>query len=325
MGYKSTTRSAKVKKLWQDPEWRAKAEAAVAEGKQKFLADENKVAAKAEKCFVSTTKSWTRLTNTQRKKRVIGLKKANAEKTAKKLARLGPAKQCACGCRTKLKPGRTWVSGHNAGITPRHFSEEAKAKQRKHIKTSAWKNLHGGRWAEAMQRPQSEEHKQKNRDGLAKAIAEGRIDPHQRMMNRYAKADSESKGVQGRQRHHGKSGSFFSTKMNRLFHYDSSWELERMKNFEADDNVVFYLRTPFRIPYQANGETHSYFLDFSVFQRDGSLVMEEIKPPALMPYYNNKLKMVVLKDHCDKNGYIFRIISSLEECQQPVELYSKCA
>lgn len=317
MGYPSTTRSAAVKRLRQNPEYLAKLATSLAVARERFASDPEKVAAKAAQCRVTTTRAWARLTKKQRQTRARGLLATTAKRAAIKAARLGPAKECACGCGTTLKPGRTWVSGHNAAITPRHFTEEAKTKQREHIKTSAWKNFHGGKWAEAMARPQTEEHKRKNSEGLKRAIVEGRFDPGANSRKAWANAPLNSKFVSGKYKHLTKCGKYHSKKNGSDMYYESSWELARMEALEASANVASYMRIPCRLTYMFEGKQHFYFPDFGVLYADGVFAIEEIKPKHwLTTHKQTKAKIRKLKAHCLQAGYACHVLSTLEECQE---------
>ena len=293
-------------------DWKAKLLA----GKARFKADSKKVAAKAKKCSAASQRRWSKLTKEERKNANPAFIAMNAARAAKKAARIALApKECKCGCGRAPKPGNSWISGHNAGITPRHYSEETLAKFRENAISSRNKAIASGHHlGQKKGFKHSEEAKQKSRAGVIRAIAEGRFDPGANGLKGWARSSPERAKNLG----HGTHGIFPSEKMNRQFRYDSSWELERLQVFEKDPNVVFYLRTPFRIPYAApDGKQHSYFVDFSLFEAKGSkIVLEEIKPTALFPYNNNEFKLAALRAHCDKQGYVCRVLSTLEACKE---------
>lgn len=264
--------------------------------------------------------SWEDMSANAKEARVAGLLAANAKKKVAAIARLGQAKKCACGCGAVLKPGRTWVSGHNAGITPRHYSADT-------LKQFA---LNGARTAKLLASQGrtpgpdklrggvlTEEHKHKCSVGSKLAVVEGRLDVGANSRKGYRQADPESEHIACRSKV-AKHGSFYSQKMGRSFFYESSWELARMKCFEEDNNIIFYLRSPFRIGYMIDAVEHSYFPDFSVFQSNGDLIIEEIKPAALLNYGRNPIKIDVLQKHCEKAGYICRVLTTLESCKEKI-------
>lgn len=154
------------------------------------------------------------------------------------------------------------------------------------------------------------EHKKKNSKGVLKAIADGRLNPVENIRKFIASGGSE-KYWETRVTH-GTHGMFYSKKNIASLRYDSSWELERMKFLEANDEVVSYRKNPVKIPYSLNGQAHYYFPDFMVEYANGDRVLEEIKPKALIPLSNNKLKIKAAKIFCRALGLEFRILTCVE-------------
>lgn len=263
-------------------------------------------------------KAWSKTQLTEKQRRVAGLLHHTTKRKAARLARLGAAKLCACGCGTQLRPGRTWVSGHNAGITPRTYSPESRAAFKVCGLRVAAKNKATGinPGAEAWRgKQQTVAHKKKNSIGVKRAIAEGRFSPSANVRKAWAQLPLDRPWISGKGRaglH--RSGSVFSHKNNKELYYQSSWELARIETLEKDKNVLRYSRTPVRLNYKLKGISHFYFPDFMVVHLDGSIAIEEIKPKNLLSHKTNRLKVALLQRFCKKAGYVCRVLTSMQEC-----------
>ena len=76
-----------------------------------------------------------------------------------------------------------------------------------------------------------------------------------------------------------KTGRHLSTKSGDTFFYGSSYELERMKSFDADEQVVSWSRCKDLIEFVSteDGKHHHYNPDFELVFCDGRIVIEEVK------------------------------------------------
>ena len=87
------------------------------------------------------------------------------------------------------------------------------------------------------------------------------------------------------------TGEFDSKKCNSFFPYRSSYELKFLEMLEADDNVVNFTYESFKIPYKdVYNKERQYIPDFLVLHKDGSLIISEIKPEAMLQDYNVQSK-----------------------------------
>lgn len=74
-----------------------------------------------------------------------------------------------------------------------------------------------------------------------------------------------------------KTGWFNSSKAGRVY-YNSSYELEMMQLYDADDSVIFWNRCFFCIPYiHPDGKQRMYFPDFIVETSNFKVFVDEIK------------------------------------------------
>jgi hypothetical protein len=89
--------------------------------------------------------------------------------------------------------------------------------------------------------------------------------------------------------------------------------LKRMQCLEKEVKVVSYKKNPVQIPYSLNGIAHYYWPDFLVEYKNGTHVLEEIKPKALLNLPKNKLKLAAAKMFCKAAKLKFRVLSSVEQ------------
>lgn len=265
---------------------------------------------------------WASSNYAARARRVAGMLRHNAALKQAKVAKLQARGivLCACGCGTEVK--NKWVSGHNAkGNKRKHTAYglfRIKEAARKRGLKQAAQNRITGIWpaGEANRGiKKSVEDNALNSIRVKKAIAEGRFNPKANILKAWANVKEGSKMLLSKSKYH-KHGWYFSEKMQKDMHYDSSWELERMKTFDADPNVIAYKRIPLRVPYVAeDGVTRTYLPDFAVKHVDGSIIIEEIKPLKLVKTVENQLKFAALKQLCIAKNYVFRLVTSLELCK----------
>lgn len=92
-------------------------------------------------------------------------------------------------------------------------------------------------------------------------------------------------------------------------YYDSSWELEMMKELEKDSNVKKWTKNHgIIIPYwDENTKLRGFKPDFLVEKEDGTKEIIEIKGRHLLPQF--KKKMESAQKWCDARKMGFRVIS----------------
>lgn len=100
--------------------------------------------------------------------------------------------------------------------------------------------------------------------------------------------------------HHGKtkyiSGDFYSTKNGANFPYKSSYELAYLHKLEEDPKVLKYMYEPFDLEYlDMYNKTRKYIPDFMVLYSDGSVLITEIKPEAMLKDYDVQAKAKAAK------------------------------
>ena len=112
------------------------------------------------------------------------------------------------------------------------------------------------------------------------------------------------------------SGDYVSNKSG-VKHYESSWELRRMKELDYDESVVLWDRSKLRIPWtDAKGVERKYNPDFEITYKTGDKILEEVKG-----YLNDdaQRKIDAGKAYAEAHGLIFRTILSASEleCVEP--------
>lgn len=74
-----------------------------------------------------------------------------------------------------------------------------------------------------------------------------------------------------------KKGIYITSDL-RSMHYDSSWELDRMRQYDADKNIKHWDRCKDVIQYtDINGQVRHYNPDFEIHYNNENVVIEEIK------------------------------------------------
>lgn len=96
-------------------------------------------------------------------------------------------------------------------------------------------------------------------------------------------------------------------------HYaESSYELLRMKQLDADLAVLMWDRCRIRVRYFFEGHRRTYVPDFQVTYSDGGLAVEEIKPRALVATAKNRAKFKAARKHFRGSGSSFQILTEAE-------------
>lgn len=100
----------------------------------------------------------------------------------------------------------------------------------------------------------------------------------------------------------GISGHHYSTKMNSLFRYRSSWELRIYRSLDNNPEILCYLPEPITLRYNEN---RIYFPDLLVWYTSNELKLIEIKPKYLLdnPIVVSKANSAI--EYCNSNDMIF--------------------
>jgi hypothetical protein len=102
-----------------------------------------------------------------------------------------------------------------------------------------------------------------------------------------------------------KRGWYLSTKTNVKEFYHSSYELRRMQELDADDNVVLWTkRHTISITYQYAGRERRYVPDFLIETIDGILFVEEVKG-YIKDVAQYDAKCSAARVWCLLNGYVY--------------------
>ncbi len=99
-----------------------------------------------------------------------------------------------------------------------------------------------------------------------------------------------------------------------LEYYDSGWELEYMKQLEADKTVKKWTKNhAIRIPYfDHQGKWRSYQPDFLVERVDGTIELHEIKGGHLLGTPITRRKIEAAREWCKARKMELKIISKYQ-------------
>lgn len=99
-----------------------------------------------------------------------------------------------------------------------------------------------------------------------------------------------------------------------LEYYDSSWELDYMKELEGDDSVSKWTKNHgIGIPYfDAESKLRTYKPDFLVEKTDGTIDLVEMTGRHLLKNPDKIKKMEFAKKWCEARGMKYRIVSEYQ-------------
>ena len=99
-----------------------------------------------------------------------------------------------------------------------------------------------------------------------------------------------------------------------LEYYDSSWELEYMKELEEDESVAKWTKNHgLRIKYfNTENKFKTYVPDFLVEKMDRKIELVEMKSTHLLKNPDTQKKMEFAKKWCAARGITYRIISKYQ-------------
>lgn len=110
----------------------------------------------------------------------------------------------------------------------------------------------------------------------------------------------------GRLTGYGIKTKFNSAKNNTALNADSVYELARFYQLESDVSVKSFSRSKDRIPY---GENSTYVPDIEIIYKDGSKVVEEIKPAFKVEDEKVQAKVKGAEQYYSNKDIVYRIIT----------------
>lgn len=110
----------------------------------------------------------------------------------------------------------------------------------------------------------------------------------------------------------GKFGAYHSEKNRAWLPVASRFEFIRMDQLEQDSRVVSFARCRQVVAYRYKGKTHRYAPDIEVTYVDESIVIEEIKPHALMNSGRNLAKAVAAFNFYAEQGKRFVFVNEFD-------------
>jgi len=119
-----------------------------------------------------------------------------------------------------------------------------------------------------------------------------------------------------------RQGWYESTKMNKKFRYDSSWEEVVFECLDMDDDVLAFEVEPIKIPYIHKGKAHDYLPDILILFVDGHRELWEIKPSSQTLLEVNKDKWFAAEKVCDVRGWKFETVTekAIERLKKKIQL-----
>lgn len=98
------------------------------------------------------------------------------------------------------------------------------------------------------------------------------------------------------------SGTFYSKKNDEKYAYKSSYELAYLEKLEQDTSILRFLYEPFEVAYvDSFNKNRMYRPDFMVLKEDGSILITEIKPEAMLEDYDVQAKAKAAQKYIKDN------------------------
>ncbi len=116
-------------------------------------------------------------------------------------------------------------------------------------------------------------------------------------------------------------GYFHSNKMNKDFSYRSDYELIFYQLIELDDSVLEYDCESIIIPYELNGEKHSYFPDVLINKKE--LIEINSKMVWILNEEKKLAKAAAARKYCEEHDLTYRIIYEDDLGITPPQKYPK--
>ncbi|TPG70263.1 hypothetical protein EEL31_18370 [Brevibacillus laterosporus] len=93
--------------------------------------------------------------------------------------------------------------------------------------------------------------------------------------------------------------------------WESSLERDYIKLLEFDKDVISYEHQPLVIHYSNQGIQRRYFPDFKVITKSNGTFLIEVKPEKFKDTEENRIKFVVGRLFCRKQGWEFQVKTEL--------------
>ncbi len=228
---------------------------------------------------------------------------------------------CACGCNGKIQVRKRhkyfgipiYIVGHNNKINPnflgkKHTEKAKKANSEKHKGKIGWNKGLTKETSTAVKKISEAKEGIKNpMYGKKWNHTEESI----QLMSEKAVIKIIKNGIGN---YRGRKGFFYSNKNKKDIFYASSYEKRALGIFEEDNNIIFYERCKFYIPYFIMNEygffgerKRRYVPDFTVYYKNGNKEIIEIKPTKFFGTAQNLSKFLFLEEFCKENKYDFNI------------------
>lgn len=108
---------------------------------------------------------------------------------------------------------------------------------------------------------------------------------------------------------HGRNrvGKFPSLKLGRMVAFESSLERDQIFLLEYDPTVVSFEEQPLTIPYDIDGQPHTYTPDFKAIARQGRPVVIECKPERYADKQLNLRKFAAARAWCAARNWDYQV------------------
>jgi TnsA endonuclease N terminal len=114
-------------------------------------------------------------------------------------------------------------------------------------------------------------------------------------------------------------GKFPSLKLNRMVHWESTFERDAILHLEYHPLVVSYQEQPtIEHYYDAAGECHQYVPDFRALFENGDEVFIEIKPERVLSRRDVRERLAAVAKRFEEQGRRFRVMTEKDIRRQPL-------
>lgn len=227
---------------------------------------------------------------------------------------------CACGCGGELSffGGRfmLWVNGHVPSRrqtleTRNRISNSQKGKicsiESNERRSETMKRVHKERpeLAQKASKANKERVVSDETRALQSVVRTAKIASGEIVINR----DAISKTVTDLYMNDGiawATGTHFSSKMNKSFHYKASYEPQYMKLLDEDEDVISWEYEFTVILYELDGKKRRYVPDFHVTRTGNRHEFIEVKPVNLRTRPMNVAKRLTAIEFCKSRGWAYK-------------------
>ncbi len=114
-------------------------------------------------------------------------------------------------------------------------------------------------------------------------------------------------------------GKFPSLKLNRMVHWESTYERDAILHLEYHPLVVSYQEQPsVEIYYDAGGGYHQYVPDFRALFESGKELFIEVKPERSLAVREVREKLAAIAKRFEEQGRHFRVLTEKDIRRQPL-------